>query len=206
MVEASASAHTAGPALFSFCVLGPAASQEIQSMRREYPEAPIAAVGVVVTDGERVLLIRRGKEPNRGRWSLPGGAVELGETVRAAAAREIAEECGVEAVAGDVIEVLDAITPGENGRPRFHYVLVELLADYVSGTPHADTDALETQWFTLDELPGLNLPPITERIVRLGAALHRRNADSGNDSPGSDSGAGGADEAGGKAWQNVSWS
>jgi len=172
-------------------------------MKREYPEAPITAVGVVVTDGERVLLIRRGKEPNRGRWSLPGGAVELGETVRAAAAREVAEECGVEAVAGDVIEVLDAITPGENARPRFHYVLVELLAEYVSGTPHAATDALATQWFTLDELAGLNLPPITERILRLGAELHRRNTELGHTSPENDPRAG---RTGARAWQNVSWS
>ncbi len=88
-------------------------------MKREYPEAPIAAVGVVVLKDADVLLIRRGKEPIRGWWSLPGGAVELGETVRQAAEREIREECNVEIEATEVIEVLDAITRDDEG--RVHY-------------------------------------------------------------------------------------
>jgi 8-oxo-dGTP diphosphatase len=168
-------------------------------MRREYPDAPIAAVGVVVMDaGEQVLLVRRGHEPNQGRWSLPGGAVELGETVRQAAAREIEEECGVKSEPGDVIEVLDAIHAGENGRPRFHYVLIELLAEYIGGTPHADTDATEVQWFTLDQLGDLDIPPITATIVKQGAELRRRNAGARNGTDGS--------RTGEKAWQKEFWS
>ncbi len=174
-------------------------------MRREYPDAPIAAVGVVVVDrDERVLLVRRGHEPSRGRWSLPGGAVELGETVRQAAAREVEEESGVKSEPGDVIEVLDAIHPGENGRPRFHYVLVELLAEYVDGVPRADSDALEARWFTLEQAAGLDIPAITLTILQQGAALHRRNVALEEEA----GGAGGTDPAedGRKAWQKEFWS
>jgi 8-oxo-dGTP diphosphatase len=144
-------------------------------MRREYPDAPVAAVGVVVLRDSEVLLVRRGQEPNRGRWSLPGGAVEVGETVRQAAEREVREECAVDIKAGEVIEVLDAITPAPDGRVRFHYVLVELLADYVGGTPVAATDALEARWCPLDQLDHVeSLPRITSQIIREGVDLRQR--------------------------------
>lgn len=143
-------------------------------MKREYPDAPVAAVGVVLLEGDEILLIRRGKEPMRGRWSLPGGAVELGETVRQAAERETQEECGVEIRATEVIEVLDAITPDDEGRVRFHYILTELLADYVRGMPAASSDALEACWFPLDQIGDLDILPITVKVIRAGADLQRR--------------------------------
>lgn len=143
-------------------------------MKREYPDAPVAAVGVVVLKDDGVLLIRRGKEPRRGRWSLPGGAVELGETVRQAAEREIKEECDVEIKATEVIEVLDAISPDGDGRVQFHYVLTELLAEHLGGTPSASSDALEARWVGLSELDGLDILPMSIRIIREGADLKRR--------------------------------
>ena len=143
-------------------------------MKREYPDAPVAAVGVVVVRGDQVLLIRRGREPIRGRWSLPGGAVELGEKVRQAAEREIQEECGVEIRATEVIKVLDAITPDDGKGFRFHYVLTELLADYVSGVPTAASDALEARWFALDQVGDLDILPITVQVIRAGADLQWR--------------------------------
>ena len=144
-------------------------------MKREYPDAPVAAVGVVVLRDSEVLLVRRGQEPSRGRWSLPGGAVEVGETVRQAAEREVREECAVDIKAGEVIEVLDAITPAPDGRVRFHYVLVELLADYLGGTPSAATDALEARWCPLDQLDHIeSLPRITAQIIREGVDLRQR--------------------------------
>ena len=143
-------------------------------MKREYPDAPVAAVGVVILQGDEVLLIKRDKEPLRDRWSLPGGAVELGETVRGAAEREIREECGVQIKATEVIEVLDAITLDDEGRIRFHYVLTELLADYVSGTPAASSDALEARWFALDQVGDLDILPITVQVIRAGTDLQRR--------------------------------
>ena len=162
-------------------------------MKREYPEAPVAAVGVVVLRGSDVLLIRRGKEPSRGRWSLPGGAVELGETVRQAAEREIAEECSVEIRATEVIEALDAITRDDEGRIRFHYALTELLADYVSGLPEARSDALEVRWFREDELDGLDILAISVKVIKAG--IHLRDRMSAGEAP-----------VGESIWQNEFWS
>jgi 8-oxo-dGTP diphosphatase len=162
-------------------------------MRREYPEAPVAAVGVVVLKDDEVLLIRRGKEPRRGGWSLPGGAVELGETVRQAAEREIKEECNVDIRATEVIEVLDAISQDGEGRARFHYVLTELLAEYLGGTPSAHSDALEARWFDLKELDVLDMLPISVRIIREGAELGQRMA-------------AGQISTRGRAWQTEFWS
>jgi ADP-ribose pyrophosphatase YjhB (NUDIX family) len=95
-------------------------------MKREYPETPIAGVGLVVVKGDKVLLVKRGKEPGRGRWGLPGGAVELGETVAQAAEREVDEECGIKIEIRDVIEVIDRIIPDDDGRIRYHYILIDL--------------------------------------------------------------------------------
>ena len=160
-------------------------------MRREYPDAPIVAVGVVVLKEDEVLLVRRGQEPNKDRWGLPGGAVELGEPVRQAAQREVREECNIEIEVGEVIEVLDAISGDDRSRPRFHYVLIELLASYVSGSATPATDALETRWFTLDELAQIDVPDITVRIIHKGREMRRR-IESG--------------EADTGTWQNAFWS
>ncbi len=162
-------------------------------MKREYPDAPVAAVGVVVLKDDEVLLVRRGNEPRRGGWSLPGGAVELGETVRQAAEREIREECGIEVRATEVIEVLDAISPDDDGRIRFHYILTELLAEYISGTPSAHSDALEVRWFRLEELDGIDILPVSVRIIRQAVGLRRRMTS-------------GEVGAKGRAWQSEFWS
>lgn len=96
-------------------------------MKREYPEAPIVGVGAVVVDRGRVLLARRGHQPLKGEWSLPGGAVELGETLEQGIAREVREECGLTVVPLAMVEVLDRIVRDESGRVRYHYVLVDYL-------------------------------------------------------------------------------
>jgi 8-oxo-dGTP diphosphatase len=162
-------------------------------MGREYPDGPVPAVGVVILKGNEILLVRRGTEPIRGRWSLPGGVVELGETVRQAAERETQEECGVQIQATEVIEVLDAITRDDDGHIRFHYVLTELLADYVSGTPAPDSDALEARWFSLDGIGDLDMLSITLLVIREGAKL--KTSMHSNTRP-----------AEARAWQNEFWS
>ena len=100
-------------------------------MKREYPDRPIAGVGAVIVAeddaGRRVLLVRRGAPPLQGQWSLPGGVVELGETLRSAADREALEETGLVVKAEEILEVFDRIIPGE-GQPRYHYVLVDSCA------------------------------------------------------------------------------
>jgi 8-oxo-dGTP diphosphatase len=140
-------------------------------MKREYPKAPIAGVGVVILKGDKVLLVRRGKEPGRGRWGLPGGAIELGETVAQAAEREVDEECGIEIEIRDVIEVIDRIIHDDDGQIRYHYILIDLLAEHRRGDPSASTDAAEVRWVLEKELDQLKLSPATSRVIRKGLRM-----------------------------------
>jgi 8-oxo-dGTP diphosphatase len=135
-------------------------------MNREYPEAPIVAVGVVVKRGHEVLLVQRLNEPSRGRWSLPGGVVELGETVREAARREVQEECELQVEPGEVLAVADNIVRDEAGRVRFHYVLVDLLAEYVGGELAAGSDIGDACWVREEELGELDVTEKARELVR----------------------------------------
>jgi 8-oxo-dGTP diphosphatase len=142
-----------------------------KTMKREYPQVPIAAVGVVVLKGDKVLLVRRGQEPGRGRWGLPGGAVELGETVAQAAEREVDEECGIEIQIRDVIEVIDRIIHDDDGQIRYHYILIDLLAGHRRGDPIASSDAMEVRWVVEEELDQLELSQATHRVIRKGLRM-----------------------------------
>ena len=127
-------------------------------MEREYPLAPLVGVaGVVIQDG-CVLMIQRGQEPGRGRWSIPGGRLHLGERLCDGVEREILEECGVRVRAGKVLGVADLIQRDDDGRVRYHYVLVDLAAEYLSGDPCPSSDALAARWVPFDELPALEMP------------------------------------------------
>ncbi len=143
-------------------------------MKREYPERPLIGVGVVVLKGDKVLLIKRAKPPRQGQWSLPGGLQEVGETVFAAARREVMEECGIAIEPLEVVEVVDAITPDETGRVRFHYTLVDVLADWTSGEPVAGDDAMDAAWFDPAALDTLGMWSETPRVIRKGIALRQR--------------------------------
>ena len=142
-----------------------------KTMKREYPEAPITGVGVVVLKGDQVLLVRRGQEPGLGRWGLPGGAIELGETVAQAAEREVAEECGIEIEIRDVIEVIDRIIPDDGGQVKYHYILIDLLAEHRRGDPTASSDAAEACWISENELDQLGLYPETRRVICKGLQM-----------------------------------
>jgi 8-oxo-dGTP diphosphatase len=115
-------------------------------MRREYPPHPVVAVGAIVTKAGKVLLVRRKREPSRGLWSLPGGAVKLGEGLREAVAREVKEECGIEVTVKEVVEVLDRIFADRNGRVRYHYVIIDFLASWRRGRLKAASDISEAAW------------------------------------------------------------
>nr|VFJ47803.1 MAG: ADP-ribose pyrophosphatase YjhB, NUDIX family [Candidatus Kentron sp. DK]VFJ64251.1 MAG: ADP-ribose pyrophosphatase YjhB, NUDIX family [Candidatus Kentron sp. DK] len=133
-------------------------------MSKIYPAQPIAAVGAVVFKGDSVLLVRRGQPPNQGRWAIPGGCLHLGEDFRTAAEREIREETGIRIRARHPIYIFDVIERDEQGRVRYHYVITDLLADYVSGQPTAGDDAVEARWVTPDEFDTL---PVSEETVKL---------------------------------------
>lgn len=143
-------------------------------MSRDYPDRPIVGVGVVVWRDERVLLIRRGKPPRAGQWSLPGGAQQLGETVELAGRREVAEETGLQLARVELLTVVDLVEHDEAGAVRFHYTLVDFVAQAAPGDAVAGDDADAVGWFSADEVDGLGLWPETVRIIRL--AAERRQA------------------------------
>lgn len=124
-----------------------------------------AAVGAVVFHEGRVLLVRRGQAPASNQWAIPGGRVELGETLQRAAEREVWEETGVRIAAGEVVYVFDVIERDESGRVRFHYVIVDLEARYLSGRPAAGGDAAEARWVAVHELATLEVNPATRRFL-----------------------------------------
>lgn len=145
---------------------------------REYPDRPWVGVGVVVWRGERVLLIRRGRAPRLGQWSLPGGAQSVGETVFATAVREVLEETGLHVVPTDIVTVVDAITPDAGGQVHFHYTIVEVAAECPEGEAVCADDALEAVWATPEEAAELTEWDETQRVIRLSADLRliRRSA------------------------------
>src|SRR5215831_19922139 len=136
------------------------------SLPREYPDRPIVGVGAVIVMGRQVLLVRRGTPPLQGQWSLPGGVVELGETLRAAAEREAREETGLMVKAGEVLEVLDRIVPGKDGAPQYHYVLIDFLCVVHGGKLHAGSDAGDACWAREDELGKFKLEQPALDVIR----------------------------------------
>ena len=132
---------------------------------REYPARPMVGVGVVVRKDDAVLLIRRGVPPRVGEWSIPGGVVELGETWRAAAQREVREECGIEIEIGAIVDAIDIIARDETGRVQYHYAIVDFAARYVCGEVRAACDVLEARWVPLDELDAWALSEQTRAVI-----------------------------------------
>ena len=121
-------------------------------MKRDYPQQPLVGVGAVIVERGRVVVVRRATEPLKGEWSIPGGMLELGESVAAAAAREAREETGLVVEPGEVLGVFDRILPDSAGKIRYHYVLIDLLCRRVSGELRAGGDAAEARWLTAEEL------------------------------------------------------
>ena len=116
--------------------------------QREYPDRPWVGVGVVVWRGDEILLVRRGRPPRQGEWSIPGGAQALGETVFETAAREVLEETGVTVRPTGIITVVDSILPDDQGRPQFHYTLFEISAELTEGEAKAASDVDDVRWLT----------------------------------------------------------
>ena len=137
-------------------------------MSREYPDSPLVGVGAVIVRDNRVLLIRRGQPPLLGEWSLPGGVLECGETLREATIREAREETGLEVETGELLGVYERVIRSEDGRVRYHYVLVDFLCREVAGNLKARSDAADVRWFESTELDGLNLPFDTRDVIEKG--------------------------------------
>jgi mutator protein MutT len=136
--------------------------------RRDYPDRPILGVGAVIVEGDHVVLIRRGREPLLGQWSIPGGVVEAGETLRQAVIREAREETGLEVEAGELLEVFESIVPGEEpatGKSQYHYVVIDFLCRKKSGELRAGGDALEARWVRRDQLAELKVSDAACKVI-----------------------------------------
>jgi 8-oxo-dGTP diphosphatase len=132
---------------------------------------PRVGVGVIVLDGARVLLIRRGKPPKQGQWSLPGGHLELGETLRAAASREVQEETGLSVQVRDLVDVFDLIDVAADGSVAGQYALIDYWADVVCGDVQAGDDADAAQWYNLDDIASLGMWDKTVEVIFKAAAM-----------------------------------
>jgi 8-oxo-dGTP diphosphatase len=133
---------------------------------RTYPDRPIIGVGAVIVDGQRALVVRRANEPLKGQWSVPGGMLELGETLQQGLIREVQEETALVVQPIEVLEVFDSIFRDADGRVRYHYVLIDYLCSVVSGEARAATDVSEVRWVREGELAALQMRDVTEAVVR----------------------------------------
>jgi 8-oxo-dGTP diphosphatase len=150
------------------------------TLSREYPERPVVGVGGVVIENSRALLIRRGSEPLRGEWSIPGGTLELGESLQQGVAREMLEETGLEVRVLDLIEVFDRIFPQDGPQlsptkqnPRFHFVIVDYLCERIGGEPHAGSDVTDVAFARQEELAQYHLAETATRVLNKAFAMNR---------------------------------
>jgi 8-oxo-dGTP diphosphatase len=158
---------------------GGATFDEHMTTRREYPELPMVGVGGVVIQDGRALLIRRGSEPLKGQWSIPGGMLEIGETLVEGVERELLEETGLTVSVIELIEVFERISHAQratddanpNARPQYHFVIVDYLCEVVSGVAIAGSDVTDLVFATEDELPRFNLTPTATRIFKKAFAM-----------------------------------
>lgn len=139
-------------------------------MRREYPASPVAGVAAVVFKGSEVFLVKRGNEPSKEKLGIPGGVVELGETIAEAIVREVEEETGIHVKPLRIPDVFDSIVRDDEGGIRFHYILIEFLCEYVGGEVKASSDVSDALWVPVEGLGDLDVMPRTrafiERVAR----------------------------------------
>jgi 8-oxo-dGTP diphosphatase len=134
--------------------------------RREYPRSPIVAVGVIIRDDNRIAMIRRANEPFKGYWTFPGGVIDLGEEVRAAARREAIEETGLDVELEEVAAIVDNVVRDEEGLIRYHYVIIDFLAHPVGGTLRPGTDAQDARWVGAEDLDTLEVTEKAKKLAR----------------------------------------
>jgi ADP-ribose pyrophosphatase YjhB (NUDIX family) len=135
-------------------------------MSRRYPEHPLAGVGAIIFRGPEVLLVKRGSPPALGKWSVPGGLVELGENLDASVRREVMEEVGLEVKVIDLVAALDRVMFDRNGRIEYHYILLDFLCEVLGGDPIAATDADECRFVPMDDLGRYEMTRGTEEVIR----------------------------------------
>ncbi len=156
--------------------------------KREFPDHPVVGVGGVVIHENRVLLIRRGSEPLKGQWSIPGGTLELGETLEAGVRRELREETALDVRVLDLIEIFERISGGPEtnfdqpqatpARPQYHFVIADYLCEVIAGAPQAGSDVTDVALVREEDLPAYNLTPTATRVIRKAFAMARERTPS----------------------------
>lgn len=134
--------------------------------KRLYPENPIVGIGAVIVKGNKVLLIKRAGDPGRGLWSIPGGLVELGEKIKDAVRREVKEETGLDVRVGEIADVTEIITRDEEGKVKYHFVIVDFFAEVLRGELKPSSDALEAKWVEFNDLRKYRLTETVERLFK----------------------------------------
>jgi len=132
---------------------------------REYPSLPVLAVAAIIVDNGEILLVKRANEPARGKWSPPGGVVELGESLVDAVRREVREECGLEIEVDGLLDVVEVVRRDSKGRIRFHYVILDYLAHPTGGELRPGEDASEVRWIPLRELENYEITQSLRKLV-----------------------------------------
>ena len=135
-------------------------------MRREYPDRPLLGVGAIIVQNSRVLLVRRANPPLQGEWSIPGGLVEAGETIKEALIREVREETGLEIEPVKLVEVFERILRDKDAQVQYHFVLIDYLCRVISGKAVASSDVTDLIWTTVDKLEIHSLAEDTCRVIR----------------------------------------
>jgi ADP-ribose pyrophosphatase YjhB (NUDIX family) len=146
-------------------------------MKREYPEAPIVGVGGVIFKDSSVLLVKRGQEPGKGQWSLPGGVVELGETLTDALKRELLEEVSLEIEIGGLVKLLDRILRDSEQKVQYHYVIVDYWGWMVSGELRPASDVSDARFVTLNQLKKMGVHHLVEETVRTAIGMRTSQVD-----------------------------
>lgn len=134
-------------------------------MKRDYPDRPLVGVGAVIVHDNKLVIVQRGTEPLKGQWSIPGGALEVGETLRECAAREALEETGLRVEAGEVLEVFDSIYRQKDGRIQYHYVLIDFACRLVGGELRSGGDAVQARWVTPEQLSEFEVAETARKVI-----------------------------------------
>ena len=141
-------------------------NEPVENDSRWYPGHPMVGVHALVFKEGRILLAKRSKEPSKGKWSIPGGRLELGETIFEAAKREVREECSVEIEIDKLLDIEDAIIRDEDGSIKYHFVVIHLLARYTGGEVKAQSDADDCRWVTPEEMARLDMPSSLRDVLK----------------------------------------